>query len=65
MVIDPDFPRNPQVLGKPANNDGQRYHFCLGFRKIIYLISTYAKHCTVLYVNNNNLYIPNTIGDWY
>jgi len=30
MPIDPDFPRNHQVIGKHRHNDGQHYHFVWG-----------------------------------
>jgi hypothetical protein len=30
MPIDPDFPRNHQVIGKHKHSDGQHYHFVWG-----------------------------------
>jgi len=30
MPIDPEFPRNHQVIGKHSNSDGQNYHFVWG-----------------------------------
>ena len=30
MPIDPDFPKNWQVLGKHDHSDGQHYHFVWG-----------------------------------
>ena len=30
MPIDPDFPRNHQVIGKHSHSDGQHYHFVWG-----------------------------------
>ena len=30
MPIDPDFPKNHQVIGKHAHSDGEHYHFVWG-----------------------------------
>lgn len=30
MPIDPDFPKNQQVIGKHAHSDGEHYHYVWG-----------------------------------
>ena len=34
MPIDPDFPRNNQVIGKHMHSDGEHYHFVWGPGKL-------------------------------
>ena len=33
MPIDPDFPKNHQVIGKHSHSDGEHYHYVWGTGK--------------------------------